>query len=402
MDCLYISYDGALEPLGQSQIIPYLKGLSYKNKDLRFILLTFDKKSYSDKTIAKKFNEDLLNANIEWHSLRYHKRPTILSTVFDIIQGFLLSAIIVIKRSVCIVHARGYTPALIALLLKKIFRTKFIFDMRGFWPDQKVESKHWKKGVLYYSTKYFEKKFISNADEIIVLTKQAKRVIDNYGYKIYANISVIPCCVDVKNFKLDNNKHLLLKEKNNLQGKLVFAHTGSFETGYLKDEIFNYFKVIREVFSNAHFLIISHHSRSELLNLITEKQLRHEDFTIISSSFEQMPEHLSIVDIGMLFLSLGFSAQGCSPTKFAEFLSCGIPVISTSRIGDVEDYIASNKVGVIVNSFNSEEYRRSLSELLKLLGDNELKLRCRQLAEKEFSSNVGINKYYTIYTRLKK
>ena len=34
---------------------------------------------------------------------------------------------------------------LIALFCKKIFGTKFIFDMRGFWADERVDGDIWKK-----------------------------------------------------------------------------------------------------------------------------------------------------------------------------------------------------------------------------------------------------------------
>jgi hypothetical protein len=42
MKLLYVSYDGILEPLGQSQILSYLEKLSLSNK---IYLLTFEKKN---------------------------------------------------------------------------------------------------------------------------------------------------------------------------------------------------------------------------------------------------------------------------------------------------------------------------------------------------------------------
>ena len=38
---LYITYDGLADPLGQSQILPYIKGLS--SKELQFTILSFEK-----------------------------------------------------------------------------------------------------------------------------------------------------------------------------------------------------------------------------------------------------------------------------------------------------------------------------------------------------------------------
>ena len=41
MNALYVSYDGALDPLGRSQVVPYLEGLAARG--WRFDLVTFEK-----------------------------------------------------------------------------------------------------------------------------------------------------------------------------------------------------------------------------------------------------------------------------------------------------------------------------------------------------------------------
>ncbi len=51
MNILYLSYDGMTDPLGQSQVLPYLKGLSKEGYHIH--LLSYEKedryKEYSDK-----------------------------------------------------------------------------------------------------------------------------------------------------------------------------------------------------------------------------------------------------------------------------------------------------------------------------------------------------------------
>ena len=41
---LYLSYDGMTDPLGQSQVLPYLAGLS--KKGFRFHLISFENKTF--------------------------------------------------------------------------------------------------------------------------------------------------------------------------------------------------------------------------------------------------------------------------------------------------------------------------------------------------------------------
>ena len=50
--CLYITYDGLLDPLGQSQILPYIKSLN--KKGYKFIILSFEKSQNQNKIFSLK------------------------------------------------------------------------------------------------------------------------------------------------------------------------------------------------------------------------------------------------------------------------------------------------------------------------------------------------------------
>ena len=142
---LYISYDGVLEPLGQSQVLNYLKILSSEHD---IYLLTFEKRTDLTSNNYQLVFDECKEHGIEWVHLDYHK--SLLGTYVDIIKGLLISTYICFKKKVNIIHSRSYLPSLIAFLLKKTIHTKFIFDMRGLWADEKVDSGVWdKSGFLY-------------------------------------------------------------------------------------------------------------------------------------------------------------------------------------------------------------------------------------------------------------
>jgi len=393
--CLYLSYDGLLEPLGQSQIIPYLKGLSARG--LKFVLLSFDKKKYLDKERVALLRRQLGDAGIDWVSLRYHKKPQVISTLFDILTGLCRCLFIVNKNKISIVHARGYVTGLIGYCLKKICGVKFIFDTRGFWADEKAEAGHWdSNGLLFRLAKHIERILAINADEVVALTRAAVPLLqENRTDK--GHITVIPCCVDTNLFMPGLDSGDIGKRLN---GKFVFAHTGSLEAWYMKDEMLDYFKLAKTLIPNAHFLVLSHSPKDGFLKLAAQKGLGKQDITVESVLFTDMPRYLGRVDVGMIFLGLGFSKLGCSPTKFPEFLSCGVPVVTNNKIGDTEEIIMANRIGAVINSFNNAEYERSLRELLVLKNDNGLKTRCRKVAEEYFSLSSGIEKYYAIYSKL--
>src|SRR5438105_7499103 len=79
---LFISYNGMLDPLGQSQVIPYLRELS--RMGVRFTLLSFERDvAWTAAGIARceELKEHLNEHGIEWHRLRYHRRPSLPATI---------------------------------------------------------------------------------------------------------------------------------------------------------------------------------------------------------------------------------------------------------------------------------------------------------------------------------
>jgi len=134
---LYISYNGMLDPLGQSQVIPYLKELS--KLGVRFTLLSYERApAYSAEGTqrCRVLQEELSQFNIEWHHLRYHQRPSLPATAYDVAAGVHFTNGLLRRNKIELVHARAHIPAVIALALKRRFGIKMIFDVRGLIAEE--------------------------------------------------------------------------------------------------------------------------------------------------------------------------------------------------------------------------------------------------------------------------
>ena len=134
MEALYISYDGMLEPLGASQVVSYLLPMATVH---RITLLSYEKPvDVRDSQRCDGMRRQLTAAGIRWIPLQYHRRPSLIATSWDVAIGTLVGWAVCWRRRVRLVHARGYVPSVIALALKHLTGAKFLFDMRGFWPDE--------------------------------------------------------------------------------------------------------------------------------------------------------------------------------------------------------------------------------------------------------------------------
>ena len=143
---LYVSYDGILEPLGESQVVAYLEGLS---KHGLITLISYEKRQdLADTVCVQDMRSRLGIKAIEWAPLRYHKWPSLVSTAYDVLRGIIAGVLLNRSRKFQVVHARGYVAALIALALKRLIGMRFLFDMRGFWANEKVDAGHRSQGSV--------------------------------------------------------------------------------------------------------------------------------------------------------------------------------------------------------------------------------------------------------------
>ena len=222
------------DPLGQSQVIAYLRGLS--SKHCEFFLISFEKfDRYINK--ASSVRNMIFDRNINWFPMRYTKYPLIFSTLTDLIRCLIKVFSLHRSYSFQIIHCRSHIPSIIGLVMKKIFGIKFIFDMRGWWVDEKYESGHWDNWIfkfIYYLMKKLEIKFIMESDHIVVLTYASKSLLTKKNPMLLEKITVIPTCVDFNLFGEFNTKDRY-ETRSSLsisKGSIVLVYSGSLGGNY--------------------------------------------------------------------------------------------------------------------------------------------------------------------------
>lgn len=399
---LFISYNGALESVSQSQVIPYLSGLS--RKGIRLILLSFEKKdNLKDREALDKLKTELVSSGIEWHRLKYHKKPPLFSSIYDIIIGTIYCFCLILRKKIEFIHARSYVPATIAYILNRCFKTKFIFDMRGMMIDEYVDAEIIKRdGIIYKLTKILEKKILISAERIVVLTEKIKDVIEDFGFlrpKADLRIDVIPCCVDLHRFNYDLPRNM--RSDLGLENKFVFLYTGSVGTWYFLEGMLDLFYIAKRNIPTAHFLFLNLGQKEFIRNIILQKNLDLNDFTIMGAPYDRISDYISECDVGIIFYKQTFSRLACCPIKFAEYLACGIPVIISLGVGDTAEIVEKEKIGIVIDGFSNSAYSRAITHLKQLLSEGQtLKKRCCAIAEKYFSLENGIQKYQRIYCSL--
>ncbi len=392
MNILYLSYDGMTDPLGQSQVLPYLTGLA---KQHFITLISFEKEERSKN--YDSIRNQIKNSGIEWIPLDYHKSPPVISTLYDV--SILWKAVTNVRKNKTIhfVHCRSYITALIGLRLKKKFRIPFLFDMRGFWADERVEGGLWNLSnplyrIVYNRFKAWEKEFIVNADEIVTLTNAGCKEV--MSWKLNDSITVIPCCVDDVLFNplsIDSESGEKLRFELGIGlNEFVLTYSGSLGTWYLLDEMMEFYAVLRKRVPPAKFLILTSESIDfshwSWNNEIIVRQVRREE----------MPLYLSISNASLFFIKPTYSKKGSSATKMAELMAMNIPFVTNSGWGDVEEILSNESGGLLISSLNESSFAKAVNDLIHPLPAS------RPLATNYFSLTRGINLYGQVYARIEK
>ncbi|MFT6441150.1 MAG: glycosyltransferase involved in cell wall biosynthesis [Salibacteraceae bacterium] len=351
---LFVSYDGLTDQLGQSQILPYI--ISLTAQGYSFSIISFEKE---DALYSKSEIQEIADANnISWYPLSYTKRPPVISTIFDIYRMFRLAEKVVIDASIDTIHARSYISALAGLKLKNKLGTKFIFDMRGFWADERVDGKLWNLSnpLFGWIYRYFKRKevdFLIIADYTISLTNAgAKEMLNWRSSERFSPVSVIPCSVDTDLFSPDKIDQTTLDEYRGRTGidksHKVLTYLGSIGTWYMLDEMLDFYGELKTRDSSWKFLFLTR-EKDLVLSAIKTKNLDKNDFFIFQAQRTEVPKYLSLTDWGIFFIRPDYSKISSSPAKQGEMMSMGIPIVTNSGVGDVAEIVEGNNAGVVVD-----------------------------------------------------
>ena len=228
---LYLCYFGLREPLVQTQVLPYLR--EFVRGGVAMSLLTFEAESKG--TWTAEWRERLQGEGIDWHMLRYHKRPTLPATLFDILAGAWCAARIVRRRRVDLLHARSHVGAAIGAVAKKLTGARLLFDIRGFLPEEYVDSGNWRKGgLLFRLTKAAERSLFRSADGFVVLTESAREFLFPNG-AAGKPVEVIPCCTSAERTAPRDDRDAVRAELG-VSGRVVFVYIGALGGYYLMRE----------------------------------------------------------------------------------------------------------------------------------------------------------------------
>jgi glycosyltransferase involved in cell wall biosynthesis len=388
---LYVCYLSLEDPLVETQVVAYLEGLAARGHTIH--LLTFEPRLSEAR--ERELCEGLERRGIAWHRRRYHKRPSLPATFFDVIAGALAAVRIARRHRLTALHARSHVPAAMGLIARRLAGLRLIFDIRGLLAEEYVDAGRWRRGGLAHRiTDRVQAAAIRRADGIVVLTERVRRHL--FGEE--GGAVVIPCCADLSRLASDPEGERRVRDELSLGARPLLAYVGKLTEPYMDREMAGLFAAARAARPELAFLVLTQAPPETMAAELDRAGVAPEDYRITRAPAGDLGAYLGAAEQAISFCRPSFARIASSPTKIGEYLAAGLPVISTAGIGDIDATLAERRVGVLAERLDADALAEHAEEIRELAAEPDCAERCRSAARELFSlEEVGIPRYDGLY-----
>jgi len=388
---LYLTRNGLLEPLGQSQVFSYLRGLS---QDHSITLITFEKPEDWGDSHRMALGQAQCEAHgIRWLPQQFRARPKLIAPALSFFRMTWLALRMARRGDADMIHARSYIPAAVSWAVGRLTGTPFIFDMRALWPEEMITAGRLRRGsMLHHALRRLERLCLRDAAAVVSLTHAAVAHLKReYPAELEGQrIVVIPTCADLDRFTPASAK----PEAPKVHGCIGTLLSGWFRTDWLAA----WLSAVAADDPEARFDIVTRDDADRVRAALDPEGALGARLSIGPRPSEEMPDAVRCHDISVMFYAGGqMSEVGRSPTRLAEVLGCGLPVVANEGVGDVADIVRQNRVGVIVDGPDPAQMRAAFDDLKILMQDPDLSRRCRTTAQRVFALSAGTDAYRRVY-----
>lgn len=358
----YLTMDSVQDGVGASQVLPYVEGLAAAG-------LGVELHSFEPTRAAAE-----LGAGIRWHPHRYGRDGQVAGVARVGVGALAL-------RGADLVHARSDLAAASALLARP---AAWVWDVRSFWVDQRIALGMVRAGsAVERVLRWVEERAALRSSAITALTQAAIDELGRrYGPSIAAKSRVVSTCVDLDRFRSSS-----LPDQ-----PLALLLSGSYNALYDLPTMLRLVTSLRR-------------RRPIELTLLRPTPTPWDDDVVAAggrtaaSSFAEMPSHVAAHHAGLSVCraTAPRALIGAMPTKIAEFLASGRPVVVNAGLGDCDELLPSAAAGVVMQGVDDTAVDRAAGQLLDMLDDPDTPSRCRRLAEGHFALGTAVSTLRDVY-----
>jgi hypothetical protein len=368
-DLTYLTIDSIQEGVGSSQITPLLLGLA-KN-DRKICLISFEK-YHPNESLVKQYKE----AGINWLPREFKRGgPS---------GGILrLNELRKLVPESQVLHGRSDIPTVAGVMSR--MDAPVLWDVRSLWSDQRklIGTPGW-NFISARGARSLENISASKSSAVTTLTSAVFPILENRHSRLPQIREVISTCVQTS----------LFTPTPMPKGSAVCLLSGTFNNYYDIERTRDIIKSIRESINLKVVWARPTESPSTKLGV-------GEDI-IVTAQHSEMPKLISQSHFGIAILkeTKPEILAATAPTKVAEFLASGRPMIVSKGIGDLDFLLMKYNSGLVIEE--SQPTDDIGAQISGLIMDPDVVERCRKLSIDHFDMSNAIRIYSEIYKRMLK
>lgn len=311
-------------------------------------------------------------------------------------------------RAVDIFHCRSQWSALVGAGVVRRLRARgreaaMVYDMEGVAAEEVRYAAEAKKesGVSTrlrtWFQQYLEGGGLRRAEGIICVSRNMSEFIHReYGIP-RSRIRVVQSTANSDLFFADPEAGRATRHELDIpMESTVLMYNGSFALYQRPDLFLTLFRHVLDANADAILLVVSRQV-DQAREIVQEAGLPAEKVRLASTSYDQMRRYLNAADWGLCLRDDDIVNRAASPTKVAEYLCCGTPVIVTPYTGDYGSIVSEQKLGIVVtpSEYGSSELRAISSRVPAT--DRE---RCAAWAGANLTHQSALDTYWRLYKEL--
>lgn len=316
------------------------------------------------KKIDSTINKNSFRENIGGDYFQYQNKLAFFNDMFSFIT-FLNHYIQSRKKAKKIIFQTRTSGVAFSLIALKLFtNAKIIYDARGAAIEESThinqgKSLGLKKEYKFRLLKLKESWLIKYSNHVFCVSNTLKAYyLEKYRKVNPEKLTVVPCAADSDDFYFNNSERQSMRKEFNLIDKKVLLYSGRLDKSWdIPEDIFKFYIELSSYIDNLILFILS--PDKEIANKLIKKfNLNQNNVIVKTDSYQNVRKYLNMVDYGLLLREDAVMNHVSSPTKFAEYLLCGLPVFMSDTVYDFSKLINDSGYGLVVEDFHLKEQNK--------------------------------------------
>jgi glycosyltransferase involved in cell wall biosynthesis len=347
---LFVTWDGPQTDYLRGLFLPIFAGL--KEHGYRFHVLQF---TWADAARRQAEARACVARGISYRSHGVLRRPVGPGSLLTAVHGCGAVRRAVRELAIDMVMPRSTLPALSVMLA---FRgrdrgaPRVVFDADGLPHDERVDFAGWSpRSLRYRLLRYLEARAVRRADRVITRSAAASRIL----------LERAGAGTDAAKFRTVTNgrdpalfRPMAPEARRAGRAALgigadapVLVYTGSVGAQYCVDDMLAIFAQVRAAEPAARLLFLTGAPEDAHACVAATAPGLAEAMIVRRLEPADVPAHLALADVGLALRQPSFSMQAVFPVKIGEYLLCGLPVVATRGIGDIDRLVSGDAVCLV-------------------------------------------------------